>query len=299
MENVDKNKIEVVGVRFKRAGKIHNYLPKGQSYQVGDNVIVETLSEIEFGKIEKDNHYIEETQDTQSLKNIIRKATEKDIEQKNKNRIKEIEALVICLRKIKKHKLEMKLIDVELTFDSKKIIFYFTADGRIDFRALVKDLAYIFKIRIELRQIGVRDEAKIKNGIGICGRTLCCSTFLNEFQSVSIKMAKEQNLSLNPIKISGSCGRLMCCLKYEEETYRHLNKNLPKEGDLVLTNDGIGVVLAVNILQQLVKVAVRVNDYEEPTVNFYDADEVKLQLKKQEDTSDDEKICKELEDILD
>lgn len=280
MENVDKNKIEVVGVRFKRAGKIHNYLPKGQSYQVGDNVIVETLSEIEFGKIEKDNHYIEETQDTQSLKNIIRKATEKDIEQKNKNRIKEIEALVICLRKIKKHKLEMKLIDVELTFDSKKIIFYFTADGRIDFRELVKDLAAVFRTRIELRQIGVRDETKIRGGIGICGRVLCCHTYLEEFAPVSIRMAKEQNLSLNPTKISGVCGRLMCCLTNEQETYEELNSQLPAYGEDITTPDGLrGSVHSVSVLRQMVK-AIVLLDNEEKEVREYHASELKFKPKR-------------------
>jgi cell fate regulator YaaT (PSP1 superfamily) len=208
------------------------------------------------------------------LKKVLRVATEEDSKQKILNSEKEDEAFGICLEKIKCHGLDMKLIEVELTFDQNKIIFYFTSEGRVDFRELVKELASIFRIRIELRQIGVRDEAKILNGIGICGRTLCCATFLGEFQPVSIKMAKEQSLSLNPTKISGICGRLMCCLKYEEETYEHLNRNLPNMGDTVRTPDGDGDILSVNILRQIVKAAVRKRPTDVPVIGFYSLKEI-------------------------
>ena len=227
-------------------------------------MIVETVQGIEFGTVVMPPTEIEDEKVAQPLKPVLRLAAEKDIEQEAANRKKEKEAFQICLEKIKKHKLEMKLIDAEYTFDNNKVLFYFTADGRIDFRELVKDLAAVFKTRIELRQIGVRDETKIVGGIGICGRPLCCHTYLADFAPVSIKMAKEQNLSLNPAKISGVCGRLMCCLNNEENIYEELNRKLPNVGDYVTTEDGLkGEVQSVNILRQLVKVLVEVNDEKE------------------------------------
>ncbi len=221
--------IEVAGVRFKRVGKSYYFSPGEFKLEVGDNVIVETSRGIEYGEIVMENREIDEKKIVQPLKKIIRKATPKDDEHLKTNKEKEKDAFRICAKKITDYKLDMKLIDVEYTFDNNKILFYFTADGRVDFRELVKDLASIFKTRIELRQIGVRDEAKMLGGLGVCGRPLCCSTFLGEFQPVSIKMAKEQNLSLNPTKISGTCGRLMCCLKYEQDVYDDNLKNLSKK----------------------------------------------------------------------
>ena len=214
--------VKVIGVRFRTAGKIYFFDPLKFEVKRGDHVIVETARGIEYGTVVGDPKEIEDDKVIQPLKPVLRVATARDTEQENANKVKEKEAFKICLEKIKKHKLEMKLIDAEYTFDNNKVLFYFTADGRIDFRELVKDLASVFKTRIELRQIGVRDETKIMGGIGICGRTLCCHAHLSEFVPVSIKMAKEQNLSLNPTKISGMCGRLMCCLKHEEETYEYL-----------------------------------------------------------------------------
>ncbi len=256
--------IKVIGVRFRTAGKIYFFDPLDFEIQKGDSVIVETARGIEFGKVMSAPNEVEDEKVIQPLKPVLRIATEKDIEQEAANKIKEKEAFKICLEKIRKHGLEMKLIEAEYTFDNNKVLFYFTADGRIDFRDLVKDLAGVFKTRIELRQIGVRDETKVVGGIGICGRPLCCNTHLPEFIPVSIKMAKEQNLSLNPTKISGVCGRLMCCLKHEEETYRELNRRLPGVGDIVTTEDGIkGEVQSVNVLRQLVKVIVDVNDEKE------------------------------------
>ena len=210
------------------------------------------------------------------LKKVQRLATEEDFLIEEKNKIREKEAFDICLEKITQHGLDMKLIDAEITFDQIKLIFYFTSDGRVDFRELVKELASIFRMRIELRQIGVRDEAKMRNGIGICGRPLCCATFLGDFQPVSIKMAKEQSLSLNPTKISGICGRLMCCLKYEEDVYEELNKNLPNVGDIISTVDGTGEILSTNVLMQTVKAAVRKKENDPPTINFYRLDEIKI-----------------------
>ena len=256
--------INVIGVRFRPAGKVYFFDPAGMDIKTGDHVIVETARGIEFGHVVLGSRTVDEEKVVQPLKPVIRMATAADEETERRNKEKEKDAFGICLEKIKKHNLQMKLIDAEYTFDNNKVLFYFTADGRIDFRELVKDLAAVFKTRIELRQIGVRDETKIMGGIGICGRPLCCHTYLSEFIPVSIKMAKEQNLSLNPTKISGVCGRLMCCLKNEQETYEYLNKKLPNVGDTVTTPEGIrGEVTSVNVLRQLVKVVVDVNDEKE------------------------------------
>ena len=255
---------KVIGVRFRTAGKIYFFSPGKLEIKTGDKVIVETARGVEFGSVVTGPKEVEDDKITQPLKSVIRLATEDDKKKEEKNKEKEKEAFKICLDKIHKHGLEMKLIDAEYTFDNNKVLFYFTADGRIDFRELVKDLAAVFKTRIELRQIGVRDETKILGGIGICGRPLCCHTYLSEFAPVSIKMAKEQNLSLNPTKISGVCGRLMCCLKNEQETYEYLNRKLPGVGDIVTLPDGMkGEVFGVNVLRQLVKVLVDVNDEKE------------------------------------
>lgn len=255
---------KVIGVRFRTAGKIYFFSPLNFEIKRGDHVIVETARGIEFGTVMTGVTEVEDEKVIQPLKPVIRIANERDIEQEANNKLKEKDAFKICLEKIRKHELEMKLIDAEYTFDNNKVLFYFTADGRIDFRELVKDLAGVFKTRIELRQIGVRDETKIVGGIGICGRPLCCHSYLADFVPVSIKMAKEQNLSLNPTKISGVCGRLMCCLKNEEETYEELNRKLPGIGDYVTTEDGLkGEVQSVNVLRQLVKVVVEEGDEKE------------------------------------
>ena len=256
--------IKVVGVRFRTAGKIYYFDPQDYEITLGSHVIVETARGVEFGTVMIAPKELEPEQVVQPLKPVIRVATPDDEKTEAKNRQKEKEAFKICLGKIQKHKMEMKLVDAEYTFDNNKLLFYFTADGRIDFRELVKDLASVFRTRIELRQIGVRDETKILGGIGICGRPLCCNTFLAEFAPVSIKMAKEQKLSLNPSKISGVCGRLMCCLKNEEETYEYLNSRLPHVGDYVTTDDKLkGEVHSVNVLRQTVKVLVEVDDEKE------------------------------------
>ncbi len=255
---------KVIGVRFRTAGKIYFFDPLQFEIKRGDHVIVETARGIEFGTVVSGVREVEDDKVVQPLKPVIRIANQRDVEQEQENRRKEKDAFQICLEKIQKHGLEMKLIDAEYTFDNNKVLFYFTADGRIDFRELVKDLASVFKTRIELRQIGVRDETKIIGGIGICGRALCCHSYLSDFVPVSIKMAKEQNLSLNPTKISGVCGRLMCCLKNEEETYEELNRRLPSIGDLVTAEDGCrGEVQSVNVLRQLVKVVVEEGDSKE------------------------------------
>lgn len=270
--------IRVIGVRFRTAGKIYYFDPGRLEIKRNDHVIVETARGIEYGTVVGDPRDVEEDKVVQPLKSVLRVATPKDDEQEAANRQKEKEAFKICLEKINKHGLQMKLIDAEYTFDNNKVLFYFTADGRIDFRELVKDLAAVFKTRIELRQIGVRDETKILGGIGICGRALCCHTHLSEFAPVSIKMAKEQNLSLNPTKISGVCGRLMCCLKNEEETYEELNKRLPNVGDFVTTDDGLkGEVHSVNVLRQLVKVIVDVDDEKE--IQEYKAEQLRFRKK--------------------
>ena len=256
--------VKVIGVRFRNAGKIYYFAPGKYEIKSGQHVIVETARGIEYGYVVLGTREVEDGKVVQPLKSVIRMATKEDETVEEANKKKEKDAFKVCLEKIRKHNLEMKLIDVEYTFDNNKILFYFTADGRIDFRELVKDLAAVFKTRIELRQIGVRDETKILGGIGICGRPLCCHTYLSEFAPVSIKMAKEQNLSLNPTKISGVCGRLMCCLKNEQETYEYLNRKLPGVGDIVTLPDGMkGEVSGVNVLRQLVKVLVDVNDEKE------------------------------------
>ena len=291
--------IKIVGVRFRKAGKIYYFDPAGMEIETGTHVIVETARGIEFGTVMIPPREMEEDGVVQPLKPVIRIATEADDITEQKNKEKEKEAFQICLEKIAKHKLEMKLVEAEYTFDNNKLLFYFTADGRIDFRELVKDLASVFRTRIELRQIGVRDETKILGGIGICGRPLCCSTHLSEFIPVSIKMAKEQNLSLNPTKISGVCGRLMCCLKNEEETYEYLNSRLPNVGDHVTTIEGLkGEVQSVSVLRQLVKVIVEVNDEKE--IREYKVDELKFRPKRRRDntkiSAEEMKKLKALED---
>lgn len=268
--------IEIVGVRFKKAGKVYYFDPDNEKIEKNTPVIVETVRGIEYGIVAISNRMVNDDNVVQPLKKIIRIATDEDIQSHESNKLKEQEALNICLEKIKQRGLDMKLVDVEITFDLNKIIFYFTADGRVDFRELVKDLAAVFRTRIELRQIGVRDEAKMLNGVGICGRCLCCANFLGDFQPVSIKMAKEQNLSLNPTKISGICGRLMCCLKYEEGTYEYLNRGLPNEGDLIMTADGKGEVLSVNVLRQSVRAAVRKREQDAPIINYYPLKDIKI-----------------------
>ena len=270
----------VIGVRFRPAGKIYYFAPGKFHIRQGDKVIVETARGIEFGTVVTGPKEVKDEEVMQPLKSVIRIATEEDKRAEEKNREKEKEALEICLEKIRKHNLDMKLINAEYTFDNNKVLFYFTADGRIDFRELVKDLAAVFRTRIELRQIGVRDETKIRGGIGICGRPLCCHTYLSEFAPVSIKMAKEQNLSLNPTKISGVCGRLMCCLTNEEETYEELNSRLPAIGDTVTTNEGLkGEVQSVSVLRQLVKVVVTLEN-DEKEIREYKVDELKFRPRK-------------------
>ena len=268
--------ITVIGVRFRSGGKVYYFGPGELNIKSGDNVIVETARGVEYGYVVLGNREIEDTKVIQPLKSVIRMATAEDDAKEESNRKKEKDAFGICQEKIRKHGLEMKLIDVEYTFDNNKILFYFTADGRIDFRELVKDLASVFKTRIELRQVGVRDETKIVGGVGICGRELCCHSYLSEFIPVSIRMAKEQNLSLNPTKISGVCGRLMCCLKNEEETYEYLNSKLPGVGDFVTTDDGLkGEVHSVNVLRQQVKVIVTV-DHDEKEIREYKVDQLRF-----------------------
>lgn len=268
--------VEVVGIRFKKAGKVYYFDPDGLKIEEGQCAIVETARGVEFGSVVKGNTLVKDEEVFQPLKKVMRVATEEDKKQEEEDKIKEQEAFAICEEKINKHSLVMKLVDVEITFDHNKLIFYFTSDGRVDFRELVKELAAVFRTRIELRQIGVRDEAKMLNGIGICGRSLCCATFLGDFTPVSIKMAKEQNLSLNPTKISGICGRLMCCLKYEEDVYEELNKNLPNVGDTISTPDGTGDILSVNVLMQQVKAVVRKKENDPPTIGFYKVEEIEV-----------------------
>lgn len=288
--------VKVVGVRFRNAGKIYYFGPGKLDIHAGMHVIVETARGVEMGTVMTEPKGVSEEEVIQPLKPVIRIATEADEKTVAKNREKEKDAFRICLEKIAKHKLDMKLVEAEYTFDNNKLLFYFTADGRIDFRELVKDLASVFKTRIELRQIGVRDETKIVGGIGICGRPLCCASYLSEFIPVSIKMAKEQNLSLNPTKISGVCGRLMCCLKYEEDTYEELNGRLPNIGDYVTTDDGLkGEVHSVSILRQLVKVIVTVNN-DEKEIREYKVDQLKFRPKKRrEKQSSNDAELKQLE----
>lgn len=273
---------KVIGVRFRNAGKIYYFDPLSFQIEKGDHVIVETARGVEYGHVVVGVKDVEDDKVIQPLKPVIRVATPEDDEKELKNHDKEKEAYKICLEKIAKHGLEMKLIDAEYTFDNNKVLFYFTADGRIDFRELVKDLASVFKTRIELRQIGVRDETKILGGIGSCGRPLCCSTHLSEFIPVSIKMAKEQNLSLNPTKISGVCGRLMCCLKHEADTYEYLNSKLPSVGDKIKAIDGnVGEVSSVNVLRQTVKLLIDVNDEKE--LREYKAEELIFKPRKKKE----------------
>lgn len=292
---------KVIGVRFRTAGKVYFFDPLQLEIKRGDHVIVETARGIEFGTVVAGVHEVEDDKVIQPLKPVMRIAGERDIEQEAANKEKEKEAFKICKEKILKHGLEMKLIDAEYTFDNNKVLFYFTADGRIDFRELVKDLASVFKTRIELRQIGVRDETKIRGGIGICGRPLCCHSYLSDFVPVSIKMAKEQNLSLNPTKISGVCGRLMCCLKNEEDTYEELNRKLPSVGDYAQTADGLhGEVQSVNVLRQLVKVLVEVGDEKE--LKEYAADTLQFKRRRgkkggQELSKEEQKELEKLEEI--
>ena len=288
---------KVIGVRFIQAGKIYFFAPGKYHIEEGEHVIVETARGVEYGHVVLSEREVEDDKVIQPLKAVIRPATVEDDEREAKNREKEKEAYKICLEKIAKHKLDMKLIQAEYTFDNNKVLFYFTADGRIDFRELVKDLASVFKTRIELRQIGVRDEAKIRGGIGVCGRPLCCATYMPEFVPVSIKMAKEQNLSLNPTKISGVCGRLMCCLKNEQDTYEELNSKLPNVGDIVTTFDKIkGEVSSVSVLRQRVKVIVNL-DNDEKEVREYAASELRFKPKKRVDKALDKKSLKELEEL--
>ena len=287
--------INVIGVRFRPAGKVYFFDPAGMDIKTGDHVIVETALGIEFGHVVLGSRAVDESKVIQPLKPVIRMATAADEETERRNKEKEKDAFGICLEKIKKHNLQMKLIDAEYTFDNNKVLFYFTADGRIDFRELVKDLAAVFKTRIELRQIGVRDETKIMGGIGICGRPLCCHTYLSEFIPVSIKMAKEQNLSLNPTKISGVCGRLMCCLKNEEETYEELNSKLPNIGDYVTTDDGLkGEVHSVSVLRQLVKVVVTVGK-DEKEIREYPVESLKFRPKRRRERVSVDAELKQLE----
>ncbi len=263
--------IKVIGVRFRKAGKVYYFDPAGMEIKTGDHVIVETARGVEFGEVVLGAREVNEEKVIQPLKSVIRMANKNDEEIERRNKEKEKEAFQICLQKIKKHELQMKLIDAEYTFDNNKVLFYFTADGRIDFRELVKDLASVFKTRIELRQIGVRDETKIMGGIGICGRPLCCHSYLSE------------NLSLNPTKISGVCGRLMCCLKNEEETYEDLNSRLPGIGDYVTTDDGLkGEVHSVSVLRQLVKVIVTV-DRDEKEIREYKVEQLKFRPKRRKE----------------
>lgn len=271
---------KVIGVRFRTAGKIYFFSPGEFEIKQGDHVIVETARGIEYGRVVSAPKEVDDDSVIQPLKSVIRIATEQDEKTVEKNRQKEKEAFKICQEKIRKHGLDMKLIEAEYTFDNNKVLFYFTADGRIDFRELVKDLAAVFRTRIELRQIGVRDEAKMLGGMGICGRKLCCNTFLSEFAPVSIKMAKEQNLSLNPTKISGVCGRLMCCLKNEQETYEYLNSKLPNVGEKLKTKDGIvGEVQRVDVLRQKVKLIVE-DENGDKEIQEYKIDDLLMRKKK-------------------
>ena len=285
--------IKVVGVRFRPAGKVYYFDPGRFSLNAGDHVIVETARGIEFGTVIVPSKEVDDKQVVQPLKSVIRVANKEDEKTEVRNKEKEKHAYKVCLEKIQKHGLQMKLVDAEYTFDNNKLLFYFTADGRVDFRDLVKDLAAIFRTRIELRQIGVRDETKILGGIGICGRALCCHSYLSEFAPVSIKMAKEQNLSLNPAKISGVCGRLMCCLKNEADTYEYLNSHLPSVGDHVITDDKLkGEVQSVNVLRQTVKVIVEIDDEKE--IREYPVDQLNFKPRKKKERKLSAQEIKEL-----
>ena len=290
--------IKVVGIRFQRAGKIYYFDPLDYDLETAMHVIVETARGIEMGTVLIPPKEVDDDKVVQPLKPVMRIATDDDEKVIEKNKEKEAEAYVICKEKIAKHGLDMKLVAAEYTFDNNKLLFYFTADGRIDFRELVKDLASVFRTRIELRQIGVRDETKMLGGIGICGRELCCRSYLTDFVPVSIKMAKEQNLSLNPTKISGVCGRLMCCLKNEQETYEYLNSRLPSVGDSVITPTGMhGEVSGVNVLRQLVKVVV--DNGEEKELQEYAVDDLKFTPRRRRDVRVTDEEMKELEGLED
>lgn len=302
--------VKVAGIRFKTAGKVYYFDPAELDLKKGDEVIVETARGMEYGILTSDTKEVEEKEIVAPLKKIVRIANEKDKKQHEENQKKKERAIALCQEKVDKHKLEMKLIDVEYTFDNSKIIFYFTADGRVDFRELVKDLAGVFKMRIELRQIGVRDEAKMMGGIGSCGRGLCCHTWLPDFEPVSIKMAKVQNLSLNPTKISGICGRLMCCLKFENDVYYELKKGMPDGGERIKTRDGMAVVLDANILENKIKCRLILEERtpEKPEklsteFYFYKKEEIKRldKRRKEKDKKDDEideRLLAEIKDIL-
>lgn len=295
--------ITVIGVRFRHGGKVYYFQPGANQIEKGDRVVVETSRGVEYGLVVQGPRLASEEDVVAPVRTILRKATQKDEEVNRRNIESEKEVMEICREKIAKHGLEMKLVECEYTFDGNKILFYFTAEGRVDFRELVKDLASVFKTRIELRQIGVRDEARACPGMGVCGRPFCCQTFLPDFIPVSIKMAKDQNLSLNPTKISGACGRLMCCLKYEESTYEDLTRGLPAEGDLVQTPDGAGEVLHVNVLRQLLKVGIRQNEKDDVEIAEYLLSDVQLLRRKrgrnrseQSMDSDEKKQLKALEE---
>ncbi len=300
--------VKVAGVRFKKAGKIYYFDPDDLQVEKGTSVIVETARGMEFGAVTSEIKDVPESEIVPPLKKIIRIADENDVLQHKENVRKKQRALELCQEKVNKHNLQMKLIDVEYTFDNSKIIFYFTADGRVDFRELVKDLAGVFKMRIELRQIGVRDEAKMVGGIGTCGKGLCCHTWLPEFEPVSIKMAKVQNLSLNPTKISGICGRLMCCLKYENDIYYELRKGMPEIGERIKTEDGMGVVIETNILESKIKVRLvleeKTNDKPEKlSTDFYTYKKnqiARFDTKENKDVLDDidEALLDEIKDLL-
>ncbi|MGB9679985.1 MAG: PSP1 domain-containing protein [Thermoanaerobacteraceae bacterium] len=285
--------VTVVGVRFKKAGKIYYFDPDELPIQIGDYVILETVRGIEFGEVVVGKKQVSENEIVAPLKKVLRIATKEDIEHYNNNKENEAEAFNICLDKIKEHGLEMNLIDVEYTFDNNKIIFYFTADGRVDFRELVKDLATIFKTRIELRQIGVRDESKIIGGLGPCGRPLCCSTFLGDFEPVSIKMAKDQNLSLNPTKISGICGRLMCCLKYEQDVYESIRSELPKVGSIIMAEEKEMKVAEVDVIRRKLKVKMKNADGIE-IFKEYDPEDVTVIEEKSEEPDEENLIVDEI-----
>ena len=285
---------EIIGVRFKSAGKVYYFSPAGIKAEIGAQVIVETARGVECGEVVMENRQVDDKKITAPLKDIIRLATPQDLKIVEQNKVKEQNAFKICQEKILAHKLDMKLVDVECTFDNNKLLFYFTAETRVDFRELVKDLASVFRTRIELRQIGVRDEAKILGGLGICGREFCCKGFLGEFQPVSIKMAKEQGLSLNPTKISGTCGRLMCCLKYEQDSYEYLLKNTPKVGAYVKTPDFKGYVEEVNLLTG--KLKVKPEKSEDAAVIFDKADVTVIRDGKIKVDKEELKALKDLED---
>ena len=284
----------VVGVRFKRAGKMYYFDPGSLPIEKGQQVVVETVRGIEIGEAVTDPHEVQESQIVKPIKQVIRIASKEDIQMANRNKSREEEAFDLCMKKIAQHNLDMKLVDVEYTFDGSKIVFYFTADGRIDFRELVKDLASAFKTRIELRQIGVRDEAKMLGGLGKCGQPICCGTFLGDFQPVSIRMAKEQNLSLNPTKISGLCGRLMCCLKYEQDFYESMQKKMPKLNREVMTPDGPGVVVENNLLLAKSKVRITLKDGTLDVRNYSIEQLILEDQTTQEDVTEEETVVPEI-----